>query len=158
MSSSTCFCECSQLRALLAEAQGHSYSGDMRKSLGALRALANEQALGASAQNVLPVKLPYFFSARGASSMPHAGIRQRIQGRIGNGHLDRPAMFGDIDPVAFGVAYPALCYGSKRVGLCGSLGRLLNRRHVLHLETKMVNAPGDVRSADQGQAHRPSDR
>jgi hypothetical protein len=52
-------------------------------------------------------------------------------------------MFGNIHPVAFGVAYPALGHGAKGVRYRGGLGRLLNRRHVLNLEAKMVNATAD---------------
>ncbi len=62
-------------------------------------------------------------------------------------------MFGNIYSVAFGVAYPALGHGAKGVGYRGSLGCYLNRRHVLNLEAKMVNAPREIWSADQGHPH-----
>src|SRR4051812_37859455 len=66
---------------------------------------------------------------------------------------DRPAMLSDIYPVAFGVAYPALGHCAKGVGLRCGVRRLLNRRHVLNLEAKMINAPRHVRSADQSHPH-----
>src|SRR5262249_28327933 len=68
-------------------------------------------------------------------------------------HLDGPAVRGDIHPVAFWIAYPALGYGAKGVRFCFGLRRLFYRRYILDLEPKVVDAPGQLWPADQGYAH-----
>src|SRR5262245_39851860 len=67
--------------------------------------------------------------------------------------LDGPAVCRDIHPVTFWVTYPALCYSPKGVRFCLGLGRLLYRRHILHLETEVVNPPGQLWPADQRYAN-----
>src|SRR6266705_3208646 len=67
--------------------------------------------------------------------------------------LDGPAVCGDIHPVAFRVAYPTLCHGPKGVGFCLGLRCLFDRWHILHLETEVVDPPGQFWPADQRNAH-----
>src|SRR5262245_40895063 len=69
-------------------------------------------------------------------------------------HLDGPAVGGDIHPVAFRITYPALCHGAKGVRFCLGLRRLFYRRHILYLETEVVNPPGQLWPADERDAHK----
>src|SRR5262245_39382046 len=68
-------------------------------------------------------------------------------------HLDGPAVCGDIHPVAFWVAYPTLCHCPKGIRFCLGLRRLFYRWHIFHLETEVVDAPGQLWPADQRDAH-----
>src|SRR5258705_9851797 len=64
----------------------------------------------------------------------------------------RPAMFGDVYAITFGIADPAFRDRAERVRLGRGLGRVRDRRNALDFEAEVVDAVRLIRPRDQRDA------